>query len=213
MNGYNLCDTLCSDAQSVVGLAESIKHCKLGIYLAETLVVDNQQRVYVFRHLFDAIQGLIYLLRTLKTEWNRNDSDSEYAQFFRYLSNHRGCSRSRSTTHSGRDKRHSGTVTQHISDVIKAFFGCLSCLFGFVSGPKSFLTELQVHGHGRIIESLVVCIAKHESYVVNALSIHMVDGITATATHADDFNDAVFFLRISEIHDAGSVIVIFHNFN
>ena len=37
--------------------------------------------------------------------------------------------------------------------------------------------------------------------------------ILATATHADDFNDAVFFLRISEIHDAGSVIVIFHNFN
>ena len=61
-----------------------------------------------------------------------------------------------------------------------------------------------MHGHGRVVQCLAVGVAKHERDIVDALVIHVVDGVSATATHADDFDEAAFFLVLAKTKvDAG----------
>jgi hypothetical protein len=41
---------------------------------------------------------------------------------------------------------------------------------------------------------------------VDALAIHVVDGIAAATAYADDFDDAFIFLGLIEIDDARSIV-------
>jgi len=56
-------------------------------------------------------------------------------------------------------------------------------------------------GDGRVIEGLGVGIAKHKRHVVYAFAIHVVHGIAAATAHADDFDDALLFVGLTEIED------------
>ena len=42
---------------------------------------------------------------------------------------------------------------------------------------------------------------------MDTFPIHVIDGIAATATYADDFNNAIFFFGLTEIEYAGSIVV------
>ena len=61
-------------------------------------------------------------------------------------------------------------------------------------------------GHWRVVECLCVGITKDEGDVVDALAVHVVDGITATAAYADDLDDAVLLLRLTEVEDVYCVV-------
>ena len=68
------------------------------------------------------------------------------------------------------------------------------------------MPQLQFDGHGRFFEGLAVGVAHHESYVVYAFPVHVVDGIAASASYTDHFND---FRRIGREIE---LYYIFHNY-
>ena len=135
------------------------------------------------------VQCLVYLLVTLPAERNGDDADSQDVHFFGGLCNDRGCACTGAATHSGSDEHHFSTVVQHVLDVLDAFFGCFAGAGGTVAGSQTLFAELQLHRNGGVFQRLVVCVAQHECYIMYAFPVHVVDGITATATYTDDFDD------------------------
>ena len=83
--------------------------------------------------------------------------------------------------------------------VFDALFGCLAGFLGLVACSESLLAQLQMDGHGRVVECLVIRVAQHERHVVDAFAVHVVHGIAATATNTNHFDDAILFLGFTEI--------------
>ena len=120
----NFCNAFSSHAQSVVGSFESLDKRQLGVNLSQAFVIDNEQRIHMFSHLFNAIKRLVNLFKTLETERNGDDTHREYAHLFRYTGDDRRCTRTRSTAHTSSDEGHFGAVVEHRFNVFDAFFGC-----------------------------------------------------------------------------------------
>ena len=148
MNGDNLGNRLGGHAQRVVGLSESIEHGQLGIDLAQAFIIDNQQGIHVFRHLFHAVEGLVDLLRSFETEGNGDDTHREDAHLLGDAGNDGGCTSARAATHTGGDEGHLRAVAEHVLHILNAFLGSLTGFLGFVTGSKAFLTQLQMYGYG-----------------------------------------------------------------
>ena len=60
-------------------------------------------------------------------------------------------------------------------------------------------TELQTVGDGAVAQGLAVGVAYYEADIVDAFVIHVLDGIAATAAHADDLDDTGFLLRHGKV--------------
>ena len=199
VNGDYLGYRLGSHAESVVGLAEGIEHGELGIYLAQPLVVDYEQCVDVLRHLLYSVESLVDFALALEAEGYGNDAHGQYLEFLRHASYHGRSSRSRSAAHAGSDEGHLGAVVEHIAYGIDGFLGSLARLLGLVACSESLVAELQVNGHGRVVECLVVGIAEHERHVVDAFAVHVVHGIAATAAYTNHLDDAFLLLGFTEV--------------
>ena len=61
-------------------------------------------------------------------------------------------------------------------------------------------------GYRRVVERLVVCVAEYERDIVDALTIHVVDGITTSATDTNHLNDTVFLLGCTEIQNLNIIV-------
>ena len=112
--GDNLGNALGSHAQCVVGLAESVEHCKLRIYLTQPFIVDNEQRINVLRHLFHAVESLVYLAVALETERYGHYSHREDAHLLADTGYHGSGAGTCSTAHSGCYERHASAVVEHV---------------------------------------------------------------------------------------------------
>ena len=189
VQGDDFGNTLGGNRKGVVGFVESVVYGEFAIYFAQFLVVDNQQGIHMLADFFHAVQCLVYLLVALPTERDGDDTDSQDVHFFGGLCNDGRCTRTCTTTHSGGDEDHFRAVVQHGLDVFDTFFGCLTGTGGTVSGSQTFFAELQLHRNGRVFQRLVVCVAQYERYIMYAFPVHVVYGITATATHTDNFDD------------------------
>ena len=210
MDGDNLSNGLGGHGKRVVSLAESGGQREVWIDLAQALVVDNKEGVDVLRHLLDTVKGLVNLLGTLEAEGDGDNTHGEDTHLLRNAGNNRGSTSAGATTHAGGDEGHTCTVAEHGLDVLKALLSSLAGTLGLVAGTETLGTELQMDGHGRIVECLCVGITKDESNVVDAFAVHVVDSIAATAADADNLNDAVLLLRLTEVEDI--YCVFFHNF-
>ena len=60
--GNDFGDALGSHAQRVVGLSEGVEHRQVCIYLAQTLIVDDQQCVYVLCQFLYTVEGFVDFL-------------------------------------------------------------------------------------------------------------------------------------------------------
>src|SRR5437868_5601941 len=87
----DLCNALRSVGKYIVGMHECIHHSKVTVYLAQTLVADDEERVHILLQLFNAGLGLCSLFSALELERNGNDTHCEYAHFFCSLCDD-GCS-------------------------------------------------------------------------------------------------------------------------
>ena len=103
------------------------------------------------------------------------------------------------STHTGCDECHLCAVIEHVGDGVEGLLGCLARTLGFVTSSESFLAQLQMDRDGGVVECLIVCITEYERHVVDAFTIHVIDGITTTATYSDDFDYTVLLLGSSEI--------------
>ena len=153
----------------------------------------------MLRHLLHTVERLVDFLVALEAEGDGDDANSEDAQVFRLTGNDGRCSSACSSTHTGRDKGHASAVVEHVAYVFDAFLSGLTGPFGFVAGSQSLFSQLQMNGHGAVVEGLVIGIAEHESDIVDAFAVHVVDGIASTATYANDLDDAFLFFGLTEV--------------
>ena len=75
-----------------------------------------------------------------------------------------------------------------------AFLGSLTSLCRTVSCSEAFLTQLQVDRNRRVVECLIICVTENEGYVVDTFTVHVINGVTATATYTDDLDDAILLV-------------------
>ena len=163
-------------------------------------------------HLFDAIEGLVDLAVAFETEGDGDDTNGQDAELLGDAGNDRGCTGTGTTAHTSCDKGHAGAIVEHALDVFKTLFCCLTGFLGLVAGTETFLAQLQMNGHRRIVESLVVCVAQHECHVVNAFTIHVVDSVSATTAYTNHFDDAMILFGGSEIEDI-YIHIVCHNYS
>ncbi len=105
------------------------------------------------------------------------------------------------TTHTGRDECHFRAVVEHSSDLVDALHSGLTGTLGAVAGSKTFGTQLQVLGYGRVVQGLRVGVAEHKRHVVDAFTVHVVHGVATATTDSDDLDDALLFVRLAEIEN------------
>ena len=150
-------------------------------------------------HLFNTVEGLVYLTVALKTEGDGDNAYGEDAHLLGDARNDGCCTRSGTTTHAGGDKGHAGAVVQHLLDVFQTLLCGHTGLLGTVTGTKTFLAQLQMNGNRGVVECLIVGVAEYEGHVVDALAIHVVDGIAATASYTNHLDDAFLSFWLAEV--------------
>ena len=53
--------------------------------------------------------------------------------------------------------------------------------------------------NGRVVKCLIVGVAEHEGYIVDAFAIHVVDSIAATASYTNHLDDAFLSFWLAEV--------------
>ena len=160
-------------------------------------------------HLLYTIESLVYLTITLETERNCYDTNGKYAHLLGNSCDNRCSTSTGTTSHTCCDEGHAGAVAQHLGDILKALLSCLTGLLWLVSCSKTFLTQLQMNRYGRVVKSLIICVAQHECNIVDAFTIHVVYSVAATTSYTNDFYYALILLRSSEVEDI-DIHVLFH---
>ena len=159
MNRDDFGNALGRHTQCVVSLAETIEQAQFRVNLTQPFVVDDEQGINVPGHLFHTVQCLVNLLGSLETEGDGDDAHGKNPQFLAHTCNDRCSTRTGSTAHPSGNKRHLRPVVQHVLDVFNGVFSSLARTFRPVSCTKSFLAQLEMNRHGRVVECLCIRIA------------------------------------------------------
>ena len=137
MQGDDLGYRLGGDRERVVGLSEGIEKREFGVDFAQSLVVDDEQGVDVLRHLLHAVECLVNLAVAFEAEGDGDDAHGEDAHLLRLLCDDGCCAGASATAHAGGDEGHARAIVEHVVDVLQAFLGGGTCLFGTVAGAKT----------------------------------------------------------------------------
>ena len=143
----------------------------------------------MFLHLLQTVKGLVYFTIAFKAERYGHDAHRQDVECFGFTGYHWSCACTRTTTHTSCDKHHLSAVVEHITYAFDAFLGRCTGTGRAITGTETLLPQLQVGWYRRTIESLVVCIAHNKRHIVNALVVHVVNGIAATTAHTNHFDD------------------------
>ena len=151
-------------------------------------------------NFFHTVERLVNLARTFKDEGDGHNTYGKNAHSLCLASNNRRSTSTRTATHTSSDEHHLSTIVEHVLDALDTFFSCLTSACWTVARTKTFATQLQAHGDRRILKRLGVGITDDKVYVVDAFAVHIVYGVTTTATHTDDFNDRGSSSRHSQVY-------------
>ena len=211
-HGDNLSYALGCDGESIVGFGKAIADGELRIDLAQTLVVDYEQGIYVLGHLGNAFQSLSDFHVALEEEGDSDDTDGQDLHLTGTLGHNRSSASACAAAHAGSDENHSGAVVEEFLDLINTVQSSLTATLRAVSGSEA-LAELEFVGHGRVAQRLLVCVTKYVCDIVDALVVHVCHGVAAAATNSNHLDDA----GVAGLHyelDATSLCVILfcHNF-
>ena len=172
----------------VVGIGKCVGEGEIGIASAEALVVDNEHGIDVFAHHGYALEGLTDFAFTFESKWDGDDADCKDFEFASDFGNDRCCSCTCATTHACGDEYHAGAIVEHIANFVARSFGCLKSTCRSTTCTKAIAKEEFV-GNRRATKCLLVGVAKHESDVVDALFVHVVDGIATASADTYYFDD------------------------
>ena len=188
----------CGDGERIVGFLKSRENVEVGIYFAQTLVVDDEEGIYVFGDFLHAIEGLVNFAISLKEEGNSDDADRQDAHVFGFACNNRCGTCACTAAHAGCNEDHLRSVVEHLADFLHAFLGGFASAFGSVACAETFLAQLETYGNGGVHERFRVGVAEYKVDFVNAFAIHVVDSVSAAATHADNLDNGG--LRAGHVH-------------
>ena len=81
-----------------------------------------------------------------------------------------------------------------------------------VAGTKALLAYLQAHRHWRVGQRLRVGVTHHKVHIVNTLTVHVVNGVTAATAHTDNLYNRRRGSRHAHIYQQIVVIIFCHDF-
>ena len=187
----DLGDALGGRAEHFVRIGERLLEGEVAEQLPELVVADHKEGVDRGAHFLEAFTGLRGAAASLEVEGDRDDAHGEDAEVLAGLGDDRCGARSRSAAHAGGDEDHGRVVAQLLEHVIEVFDGGVAPCFRYaacaLSGGQR-LAELDAHGNTRGIEGLVVGVAHDEIDTIDALFMHVVDGVGSAATDTDDLD-------------------------
>ena len=158
------------------------------------------------------VKRLVNLLVTFKQERNRHDAHRQDAHRLSLTCNDRCGTRTRTTAHTGCDKHHFSTIVEHVVNLLHALLGRLAGPCRTVAGTKALLAYLQAHRHWRVGQCLRVGVTHHKVHIVNTLTVHVVNGITAATAHTDNLYNRRRGSRHAHIYQQIVVIIFCHDF-
>ena len=190
-DGDEFRDALHGVLQDVVGPLQCLLQCHLRVVVdvADALVVHNQHRVDVLPQLVDTLERLHDLAFLLEVERNCHHADGQYAAVLRHLRHHRSRTRARAAAHASRHKHHLRAVVQQPLYVLDVALSLLTPHVGVGTGAQAHRAQLQFHRHGRLRQRSAIGVAHRERHALDALTIHVADGILSAAAHADHLNN------------------------
>ena len=219
-HGDNFRDAFGGGGQDVVCFGESILKAEVAVDLAQFVVADYDEGVNVVFQFFEAFHSVGGAAATFEGEWEGDDPYRQDAHFAGGLGDDWGGAGTRSTTHSGGDEEHTAIVVEVFLYFLDAFFasGFPDVWFGSRSTPlRQIGAEVHKGWDGALLKRLVIGITDSEVDTDDALFVHVIHGIRAAATNADDFDDGRIALRKIDGHSigfvpAGSVLTVFTPF-
>ena len=149
LNGYQLRNALGGIAQYLVGTAERLldRDVRVGIDIADALIVNNKNGINVLAHLLHALQRLHNFPFLLKVERYGDDADGEQPHALSHASHHGRSTRACAATHARRDEHHLCAVGEELLDLFKMALGRLASLLRIASRTKA--ADGQLHRDGR----------------------------------------------------------------
>ena len=187
-NGDDFGDATCSSGQHVVGFLEGFGELHVAVLVAQLVGTDEDESVDAFLQFLDACQSLQLATTAFSFHGHGYDAHGEDAFVLSQFGDHGRSTRTRSTAHTSGDKQHLGVVVQKGFNLVAAHLGGLATDVGVVAGTQFALAEVDRRLDLALQEGLIVGVAKDKVNALNAFFHHVVDGVAATTSHADDFD-------------------------
>ncbi len=148
--------------------------------LPELVVADDEQGVYSGPHFFESFSCLVGPAASFKIERHGDNTNGEDVEVLARLGDDGRSARSCAASHSGGHKNHGGVFAQLLEHIIEVFDGGIFADFrdapGALSGGQG-CAQLDADGDIGSFQCLVVRIADNEVHALDALLVHVVDGI------------------------------------
>ena len=184
-------DALDALTENIVGGVERVRQSDGFVRVVfEAVVRDDYKAVYVLSEFLDALFGLIHSVFAFKAERLRDDTDRQDAHLFGGCGNDGSRTGTGTAAHACGDKDHVGAL-QSIGDDVFALFGGAFADLGSCAGALSsghLFTDLDLMGGLRIDEYVFICIDGDKFNALDVRSDHSVDGISAAAADANNFD-------------------------
>ena len=196
-------DALGGGAEHFVRVGEGLLQGEVAEELAQLVVADDEQGVDGGAHLLEAFRSLRGAALAFEVERDRHDADGQDAEFLAGLGDDRRGAGARTTAHAGRDEHHRRVVVELGEDVIEVFDGGILAGLGDASSALSCGqggAQLDAGGNGGGLQGLVVRVADDEVHAVDALLVHVVDGVGTATTHTDHLDRGAGVLGKVELH-------------
>ena len=188
VHGDDVRDAFGGHQHDVVGAVVGVFKAHVAVYLAQFVVLHDDEGVHVAADGFHSVQRLVYLLDAFPLVGYGDDAHGEYVHFLGRLGYDGGGACAGASAHACGDEHHARAVAEMVSDVVHAGFCLAAAFIGVVAGAEAFAQQ-QLVGHGRVVEGLRVGVAHHEGHAVDAFVVHVVHGVASAAAYADYFDD------------------------
>ena len=194
--------------QHVVGGGVGVEHRDvLAEHLHQLVVGDDDQRVDLLRELLDA--GLRDALPlALESERPGDDRDGQDAHALGDVGDHGRRPGAGAAAHAGGDEQHVGAVDQ-LGDPVAILVGGVAPDLGpgaRAQAARQRRADLQLQRRVRAFQRLRVGVGADELHAGEAAAHHVVDGVAAAATDADDLDDGAVFRGLIDDFKHGALL-------
>ena len=199
--------------ENVVCNFKSVSKSDIGIlYLLESLVGDNDERVYVLGELCDTCLCLLHSLTTLKSEGLGNDTNGKDAHFLSSLSNYGSRTCTGSAAHTCGDEYHVRAV-KHTTDLFDGFLSALltdlrvrTC--ALTSG--NLIADDYLLSCARAVKHLAVGVDRYKFNATNVGGDHAVNCVVSAAAYTNNLyrNATIIYLLKIKFHFAVKHFII-----
>jgi hypothetical protein len=192
--GDDVRDALHRAQQHLIGRLEGVDEGDLAAQHRSQLVVgDHDQGIDVLGQFGDALLRREHALVALEAEGLGHHRHHQDVHLLRHLRHHRRGAGTGAAAHTGGDEHHVGAL-QHLLDAVAVLEGRLAAHVRVGAGAQALgeaAADLQGGLGVGLAQHLGVGVDGDEVDALDALGHHVLDGVAATAAHADDLDHRV----------------------